>query len=416
MKLFHSNNFRTRILADNPIFSLITWLSGIICFSMGMLSLIVNLEWYITVLLLTSSLLTIGFFYLGKKEELQNKIDLLFLIYFNFIALPLMYLLINLEVSEMPIYFVLGILCTAVLLNGKRRIVMIVCELAVYFLAIWYVIFNHANGSYDTAKLPSYIYIRLLLAVIITGIAGGLLLKYRNRVLLEEVQKNEVQAGIAKAANYERELFMTNLLHEIRIPLKNILETTDMLQEMNIEVQREEDIFFIDNIVREMLITTDKLVNEEEDVKNERAVTPPKVVHENKKIICPDAKIMVVDDNIINLEIVKSMLEQYQCKIVGAMSGRECLDMLVHNRVDIILLDYMMPDMDGMETLKNIREAEADSEYQTPVIALTAYVESGAKEMFVDAGFNDYMMKPVEIKKIYEILNKYLAEEKIVEV
>ena len=114
MKLFHSNNFRTRILADNPIFSLITWLSGIICFSMGMLSLIVNLVWYITVLLLTSSLLTIGFFYLGKKEELQNKIDLLFLIYFNFIALPLMYLLINLEVSEMPIYFVLGILCTEI--------------------------------------------------------------------------------------------------------------------------------------------------------------------------------------------------------------------------------------------------------------------------------------------------------------
>ncbi len=416
MKLFNSNYFRSRILTDNPIFSLITWLSGIVCLGMGILSLIVDLEWYITLMLFASSLLTVGFFYLGKKIENQNKLEIVFLIYFNFIFLPLLYISMDLEVSEMPIYFILGILCTAVLLGGKRRIAMLIIELVIYFLAIWYVIFSNESGAYDTSRLPAYIYIRLLLAILITGIAGGILLKYRNSILLEEVQNSEEQASIAKAANDERDLFMTNLVHEIRIPLKNIIDTTDMLQEMNLEVQREEDIFFIDNIAREMLITTDKLVNDEEEIKSERSVAPPKVVHEIKKFICPDATIMVVDDNIINLEIVKSMLEQYQCKIVGAMSGKECLDMLVHNKVDLILLDYMMPDMDGMETLKNIREAEADTEYQTSVVALTAYVESGAKEMFVTAGFNDYMMKPVELKKIYEILRKYLAEEKIIEV
>ena len=130
--------------------------------------------------------------------------------------------------------------------------------------------------------------------------------------------------------------------------------------------------------------------------------------------VCPDAHIMVVDDNIVNLEVATSMLNRYQAKVSVAASGKECLKMLKKEPVDLILLDYMMPEMDGIDTLKNIR-ALGDPKLETvPVAALTANAVSGAREMFLEAGFSDYISKPIERDKFEKVLRSCLPENKVI--
>lgn len=130
--------------------------------------------------------------------------------------------------------------------------------------------------------------------------------------------------------------------------------------------------------------------------------------------VCPDARIMVVDDNIINLEVATSILGRYHAQVLVAASGKECLKMLSTERVDFIFLDYMMPEMDGIDTLKNIRALEIHGLNRVPVVALTANAVSGAREMFLDAGFDEYLSKPIERDKFEKVLREYLPKDKIV--
>ncbi len=131
------------------------------------------------------------------------------------------------------------------------------------------------------------------------------------------------------------------------------------------------------------------------------------------RFICPDAHVMVVDDNIVNLEVASSMLQRYEAQVTLAASGEECLRRLKQTPVDLILLDYMMPEMDGIDTLKNIR-ATGDPKLQTvPVVALTANAVSGAREMFLEAGFDEYISKPIERDKFEKVLRKCLPEKLI---
>jgi CheY-like chemotaxis protein len=130
--------------------------------------------------------------------------------------------------------------------------------------------------------------------------------------------------------------------------------------------------------------------------------------------ICPDAKIMVVDDNMINLEVASGILKKYQAQVVLATSGKECLCYLEENRVDFIFLDYMMPEMDGIDTLKNIRELHEKTGEKVPVVALTANAVSGAREMFLSAGFDEYISKPIELEKFERVLRELLDKDKII--
>ena len=130
--------------------------------------------------------------------------------------------------------------------------------------------------------------------------------------------------------------------------------------------------------------------------------------------ICPEAHIMVVDDNIINLEVATSMLSRYQAKVTVAASGKECLKMLKTEPVDLIFLDYMMPEMDGIDTLKNIRALEVPGLKTVPVVALTANAVSGAREMFLEAGFDEYISKPIEREMFEMVIRSSLPEEMIV--
>jgi len=118
-----------------------------------------------------------------------------------------------------------------------------------------------------------------------------------------------------------------------------------------------------------------------------------------------DKKILVVDDNKMNLKVATKLLEKYQITIETCQSGIEAIEILKDNNYNLILLDDMMPKMNGKETLKKLKK---NKEFKTPVVVLTANAISGMKEKYLELGFDDYLAKPIEKEELIRILNKFL--------
>nr|MCR4923840.1 response regulator [Lachnospiraceae bacterium] len=125
----------------------------------------------------------------------------------------------------------------------------------------------------------------------------------------------------------------------------------------------------------------------------------------------PEGRILVVDDTEMNIEVIKSLLKKTLITIDTALSGREAIVLALENKYDAIFIDHMMPDMDGIETLENIRGSEINE--LTPAIALTANAVTGARENYLNAGFTDYLSKPVDGRKLEKMLKKLLPEDKL---
>ena len=117
-------------------------------------------------------------------------------------------------------------------------------------------------------------------------------------------------------------------------------------------------------------------------------------------------KLLVVDDNKLNLKVATKILESYNFTVEAANSGFECIEKIKYkNDYDAIFMDIMMPQMDGVETLKKLRELE---NFKTPVIALTADATLGSREKYLEAGFDDYLAKPIVKMTLEETLNKFI--------
>ncbi len=130
----------------------------------------------------------------------------------------------------------------------------------------------------------------------------------------------------------------------------------------------------------------------------------------------PQAHILVVDDNDMNRKVFHGLLKQTELKITEAASGMEALDLVQKYEFDLIFLDHMMPGLDGIETLKHMRMLTDNHCSQTPVIILTANAFTGAKEMYMEKGFDDFLAKPIIPdkleKQIKRLLPPHLVEEK----
>lgn len=124
----------------------------------------------------------------------------------------------------------------------------------------------------------------------------------------------------------------------------------------------------------------------------------------------PEAKVLLVDDNEMNREVAKGLLNICGVTPDEAGSGKEALELLREKQYQIIFLDHMMPGMDGIETLEHMKEESLI--HGAAVIALTANAVAGAKELYLEAGFTDYLPKPILMDELNETLEKYLSEEK----
>ena len=128
--------------------------------------------------------------------------------------------------------------------------------------------------------------------------------------------------------------------------------------------------------------------------------------------ICPRAKILIVDDNKVNLDVAKGLIGQYHPQITTAMSGDEALNIYFSEHdFDIIFMDHMMPKMDGIECVNHLRRLNVDGAADVPVVALTANAVKGARKFFLSSGMDDYISKPIKLTTLAEVMARWIPDK-----
>ena len=132
------------------------------------------------------------------------------------------------------------------------------------------------------------------------------------------------------------------------------------------------------------------------------------------KFTAPTARVLVVDDIITNLTVAVGLMSPYRMKVDTCENGRKAIELVQKKQYDIVFMDHMMPEMDGIEATEYIRQLDTGDGYyaKLPIVALTANVISGMKEMFLDNGLDDYLAKPIELTKLDEVLDRWIPEAK----
>ena len=133
--------------------------------------------------------------------------------------------------------------------------------------------------------------------------------------------------------------------------------------------------------------------------------------HYEHSFEAPEARILVADDNELNLKVFCSLLKETKVKITPVTSGRDCLAVAARRKFHIIFLDHMMPGMDGLEILARLREMKDSPNADTPAYVLTANAVAGAKESYIEAGFRGFLSKPIDVNKLERMIADELPEE-----
>ena len=149
--------------------------------------------------------------------------------------------------------------------------------------------------------------------------------------------------------------------------------------------------------------------NYEQSIRKKRQENQEAATH----FTAPEASVLVVDDNAMNLTLMKALLKRTLMEVDTAASGKECLRLAGKKKYHIILMDHMMPGMDGVETLHKLRAEADNANKDTVVIALTANAVAGSREMYLEYGFDNYCSKPIQADKLDELLVNYLPAELI---
>lgn len=162
--------------------------------------------------------------------------------------------------------------------------------------------------------------------------------------------------------------------------------------------------------IKQTVVSWEPLGNFEEEAQEE---SKEEVKEYKQKFEAPDANILVVDDNNMNLLVFTRLLKQTKVKIDTAKSGDEAISMIFKKKYDVIFLDHMMPEKDGVQVLRELKEGPVNPNMETPYICLTANAITGARDEYIKAGFDDYLAKPVNPKELEEMLFCHLPKEKI---
>jgi CheY-like chemotaxis protein len=147
------------------------------------------------------------------------------------------------------------------------------------------------------------------------------------------------------------------------------------------------------------------LVNSQEETVEEELPTD---------FMMPEAKVLIVDDLPTNIEVARALISEYGCQIEEALSAREAISMILKTKYDIVFMDHMMPEMDGLEATLFIRGMERGRFRNLPIVALTANLAPGVRETFLRNGFNDFIGKPIDITVLEKVLAKWVPKEKTI--
>jgi CheY-like chemotaxis protein len=130
------------------------------------------------------------------------------------------------------------------------------------------------------------------------------------------------------------------------------------------------------------------------------------------RFITPGTRVLIVDDIATNLMVIKGLLAPYEMSVSTCLNGKEAIGLIEREPFDIVFMDHMMPEMNGVEATHAIRALDGEYFKKVPIIALTANAISGMRDMFLQNGFSDYLAKPIEIPKLNEIMERWVPKEK----
>jgi len=147
---------------------------------------------------------------------------------------------------------------------------------------------------------------------------------------------------------------------------------------------------------------------------NGENLTQNKKAQNEYTFIAPTAKVLIVDDNFVNLKVAEGLLEKFKVQVTPATGGFEAIDIIMKEQnFDLVLMDHMMPQIDGVDTVKLIRSSNSLYCRKVPIIAFSANAVKEAQLMFLNNGFNDFLAKPIEVKALKQILMKWIPKDKL---
>ncbi len=255
---------------------------------------------------------------------------------------------------------------------------------------------------------------------------------YYERTMVHEL---EIEKAIAEEATKAKTAFLANMSHEIRTPINAMLGMNEMI----LRESRNAEVLGYAETIREAGDTLLALVNKILDIsriedgiarldtevtgkdgstvktKKSRLKMEESGLHTTykEKLRAPDAVVLVVDDTPMNLVVFKSLLKQTGIKIDTADSGDESILLATGRKYDMIFMDHMMPEKDGIETLHELRGLKDNPNLDTPIVCLTANAITGARERYIAEGFDEYLSKPIDFEKLEEVLWRFLPEGKV---
>lgn len=223
---------------------------------------------------------------------------------------------------------------------------------------------------------------------------------FRNLMELKRWTKREQynQIFISLKEYQEDSVFFDNLSMQTKVNI--ILDNMDEAKVQNRLINKIFKPFFVLSIVTALRNQT--IDKKEED----------RILDDAHQLYAPDARILVIDDNQMNIRVVEGLLQEYGLKVDSALSGAEGIAMLENRSYDLVFLDHMMPEMDGVETLHHIRRKQDSYFKEIPIIALTANAIAGTREMLIKEGFDDFLSKPVESSVLQRALKRHIPLKK----
>ncbi|MCL2067937.1 MAG: response regulator [Treponema sp.] len=240
---------------------------------------------------------------------------------------------------------------------------------------------------------------------------------------------------LAEQSSRSKSIFLAKMSHEIRTPMNAIIGMAELALRENIPPAAREQILTIKQAGSDLLSMINDIWNfskidagDMEIVREEHEFSPSpsgdinaagEVAAKAAKgffinFTAQEAKVLIVDDIATNLQVARGLLLPYGMEITLCNSGPEAIEAVKAVRYDLIFMDHMMPEMDGVETVAYIRTLKDKDRYfeELPIVALSANAVSGTREMFLNNGFNDYLSKPIDTVKLDSILSKWIPKEK----
>lgn len=233
---------------------------------------------------------------------------------------------------------------------------------------------------------------------------------YERAVALRKFDTEETAEPVSKI----KSSLLANISHEIRTPMNAILGMGSLLGMTRLDSVQNAYVQSILKASRGLLAMINDILNLAD--MNESSSSPPDsdctdCTGRLGNLQAVNTTALVVDDNEINLMVAEEILKLYHVQADLAKGGRQAIEMASHKGYDIIFMDHMMPDMDGIAATAQIRALD-EWNSQVPIIALTANTVEGNRELFLQSSMTDYMCKPIDIDRLGHILNRWLPHEK----